>query len=87
MNQPQIALSKDQVARMLRQYQAHTSVRANGDKLIRMDAGVYDLFYAKGWEAHSRFRIFRAGGQPRLICISGMHMTSELRDQLIKELA
>lgn len=77
----------DQVTqRYLKQYKAHTSTRSNGDKLIRLDAGVYDIFYGTGWESTSRFRVFKAGGKPRLICISGLHMSSELRDQLLKEL-
>ena len=76
-------------ARCIRQYQAHTKKRKNGDLLIRIESGLWDIFYGQGFENTSRFRIFRLRGDknPKLICVSGLHIPNDLREQLLKECA
>ena len=74
-------------ARCIRQYQSHTRKRDNGDLMIRIESGLWDIFYGIGFGNSSRFRIFKLRGdsQPKLICVAGQHIPNELRQQLIKE--
>lgn len=76
-------------ARCVRQYQSHTKKRANGDLMIRIDSGLWDIFYGQGFGNVSRFRIFKLRGdaKPKCICVSGLHIPNDLREQLIKECA
>jgi hypothetical protein len=69
-------------------HKAHSRTRNNGDKLIYIEAGLWDIFYGSGWGNHSRFRIFqfRKGTEPRLTQLSGIHMPDDLRKQLLREL-
>lgn len=73
----------------LNKYKAHTRTRTNGDKMVYIEAGVWDIFYGSGWKNHSRFRVFqfRKGTEPRLIQLGGIHMPHDLRTELLKEIA
>jgi len=78
---------KEYAERCVRQYKAHTKTLSDGAKLIRIESGLWDYFSGNGWGNHSRFRLFklREDKTPRLICVSGMHMSPDLRNRLIKE--
>jgi len=75
---------------MLRQYQQHTKTLTNGDKVIGMPGGLFDLFVGEGWEQPIRFRIvrFRDKTKPaQLIQINGeVGLSREYRTNLLKEL-
>jgi hypothetical protein len=75
---------------MLRQYRSHTKSLANGDKIIGMPGGVYDLFCDTGWNDPIRFRIVRFKDktkQPQLIQINGtVGLSREYRAEILKEL-
>lgn len=73
--------------RCIRQYQTHTKTRSNGDKLVRIESGLWDLFSGNGWGNVSRFRIFKLklDKAPQLICVSGLSLSHELREQLLRE--
>jgi hypothetical protein len=75
--------------RCINQHKSHTKTRPNGDKLFRIESGLWDIFYGNGWLNTSRFRIFKLKRDktPQLICLSGLHMSHELREQLLKECA
>ena len=74
---------------MLKQYSLHTKTLANGDKLIQMLGGVYDIFSGQGWQTPIRFRIVRFKDKtkaPQLIQISGeTSLSREYRLQLVQE--
>ena len=74
---------------MLRQYRNHTKTLSNGDKVIGLPCGVYDLFSGEGWTTPIRFRIvkFRDKNRPhQLIQITpGLGLSSEYRNMLLKE--
>lgn len=76
---------------LLRQHKAHTSTLANGDKLIGMSGGVWDLFSGQGFSTPIRFRIikFRDKTKPnQLLQISGeTTLSREYRNQLLKDLS
>lgn len=75
--------------RCVRQFKSHTKKRSDGSLLIRIESGLWDIFYGSGWENNSRFRIFKLRGEkePRFICISGLHIPNDVRTALIKECA
>ena len=75
----------DYEERCIRQYKSHTKHRANGDLMVRIDSGLWDIFYGKGFENTSRFRVFKVDKTPRLICVSGLHIPSDVREQPLKE--
>ena len=72
---------------MLRQHKSHTKTLGNGDKLVHINHGLYDLFSGDGWKNASRFRIvkIRQTGVTSLVPVSGIHLTREYRDLLLKE--
>lgn len=75
---------------MIRQYQQHTKTLSNGDKVIGIPGGVYDLFVDSGWDNPIRFRIVRFKDRTRpaqLIQINGsVGLSREYRATLVKEL-
>ena len=81
----------DRLARNLRQFKAHTKTLENGDKLIKIEGGLYDLFSGIGWKNQSRFRVVRlkhsvsGARQLSLIQIGGISLSREYRDQLLHE--
>lgn len=70
---------------------ARTKVLSNGSKVIPLQDGLFDLFQGEGWKHQSRFRIIKlkgaAKGTParQLIQVSGLTLSQELRNQLLKE--
>lgn len=74
---------------MLVQHQKHTKTLSNGDHVIGLPGGVYDLFSGEGWDTPIRFRIVRFKDKTRphqLIQITpGTTLSSEYRNELLKE--
>jgi hypothetical protein len=79
--------TKEYVERCIRQHKSHTRTRVNGDKVVSLGMGVFDLFSGDGWTNHSRFRIVRLrnNNSKQLIQLSGMTLSREYRDALVKE--
>lgn len=75
------------VARCLKQYKNHTRVRKNGDHVISLGHGLYDLFSGTGWKNQSRFRVvkLRDSGEKQLIQVSGINLSREYRNELLSE--
>jgi hypothetical protein len=75
---------------MLRQRHNHVTNLTNGDKVIHIQGGVYDLFSGIGWDNHIRFRVikFRDKTKPnQLVQLStGLTLSREYRETLLKEL-
>jgi hypothetical protein len=69
---------------------ARTKVLPNGDKIIPVQGGVYDLFSGEGWMNHIRFRIVKFRDKkmnPQLLQLSsGMALSHDYRITLLKEL-
>lgn len=80
--------STELTAVYLRQYQSHTKTRPDGSKLIRLEGQLYDLFQGRGWDMVSRFRVIRVreSGKRSLIQISGVPLSTELRNTIMGEL-
>lgn len=75
------------VERCLRQYRAHTRTRTNGDKVVSLGMGLYDLFSGRGWANQSRFRIVvaRSNGAKQFIQVGGVTLSREYRNELLGE--
>jgi hypothetical protein len=73
--------------RCIRQYQAHTRTRTNGDKVVSLGMGLFDLFSGIGWKNQSRFRIVtaRSNGRKQLIQVGGLALSQEYRNTLLQE--
>jgi hypothetical protein len=74
--------------RCVRQYQARTKTLVNGDKLIPIHFGLYDLFSGTGWKDVSRFRVVKFKHKdtpPQLVQVSGIPLSREYREQLLAE--
>lgn len=75
------------LARSLRQFKNHTKTLKNGDRLIRIEGGLYDLFSGTGWGNQSRFRVVKLKSRElrQLIQVSGIPLSRDYRDQLLLE--
>ena len=76
---------------MLRQYHAHSKkIESNGDQVIHVQGGVYDLFSGTGFDNHIRFRIVKFRDKTKsaqlLQLSSGLNLSREYRETLLKEL-
>lgn len=76
------------VARCIKQHQAHARNLPNGDRLIAIQGGLYDLFTGKGWKSLIRFRIvhLRQSNSSQLVQVSGPVLSRDYRTYLFKEL-
>lgn len=80
-------MEKEYVDRCVRQFQSHTRTRDNGDKVVALGTGLFDLFSGDGWTNQSRYRVVRArsNGEKQLIQVSGLNLSREYRTELLKE--
>lgn len=83
-----VEYTKEYVDRCLRQHQTHNRKLDNGDKLITVGGGLYDLFVGRGWSEPIRFRIVHLRQQKthQLIQVSGPTLSRDYRTYLFKEL-
>lgn len=78
------------VEKLLEQYRAHVRNLDNGDRLIDLGRGFYDLFCGEGWASQTRFKIVKIPVigfvSQRLMHVSGNILSVEYRNKLLKEL-
>jgi hypothetical protein len=86
----ELQLTEDQITELLRKYKEHVRTFDNGDHLIEIGRGVYDLFCGPGWSEPTRFRLARYPSDskisPKILQLSGPSLTQGYRIQLLKAL-
>jgi len=75
------------IERCIRQYHQHTRTRKNGDLVVSLGHGLYDLFSGDGWKNQSRYRIvkLRDSKEKQLIQVGGINLSREYRNELLLE--
>lgn len=80
-NVKDVALAAKAATRMIQ--------RRNGDLIIPIQDGLYDLFRGNGFSHHARFRIIKfrgtQGNTKQIFQVSGSNMNRELCENLLKE--
>jgi len=83
-----VTYTQEYVDRCLRQHANHAKTLPNGDRLISMPGGLYDLFVGRGWSEPARFRMIhlRHNNSYQITQLSGPTLSREYRTYLHKEL-
>lgn len=84
-----VTYTQEYVDRCLKQHKAHSKNLTNGDHLIHIQGGLYDLFVGKGFSTQIRFRMvhLKQNNSHQIIQLSGPTLSREYRTQLHKELS
>lgn len=73
--------------RCLKQHKAHTKNLPNGEHLIHIQGGLYDLFIGKGFRECIRIRLVGlADNRQQLIQVNGTTLSRDYRTYIFKEL-
>jgi hypothetical protein len=84
-----VTYTQGYVERCLRQHTNHSTKLPNGDCLISMPGGLYDLFVGQGWSVPARIRLIhlRSNNSYQITQLSGPTLSREYRTYLHRELA
>jgi len=82
-------MSTTYVERCLNQCKSHTKHLSNGDFVVGLPGGVYDLFFGDGWKDRVRFRIRKVSVIGSTVTkfeqLSGLRLSDNLQQMILKE--